>query len=177
MKEIELLGKRFLVKDYYCASEDRNYIMNPDPKFWLYINLTNYCPAYCPFCVARKTITESNHISLKKLEIMLSRISAHLSGISITGGEPLTEIGCLRAAVHVIRDVVGNQIELDLATNGYNIMTLDKELLKQFTTIHISRHAVLDEEQNRIMEWKAPSLEDLSNWLGRQLVFKADNIL
>ena len=87
------------------------------------------------------------------------------------------EIGCLCAEVHVIRELVGKQIELDLATNGHNIITFDKDLLKQFTTLHISRPAVLDEEQNRIMEWKAPSLEDLSNWLGRQLVFKADNIL
>ena len=166
MKETYILGQRFLAKDYFCASDDEDYLHNPDPKFWLYINLTDRCPAACPFCVARESMNCGGHISLEKMETALRKIHPFLSGISITGGEPLTESACLSEAAEIIRRVAGPEIELDLATNGYNIGSLDRQLLDRFTTIHISRHAVSDRDQNRIMRWKAPSIEELANWIG-----------
>ena len=167
MKEIYILGQRFLAKDYFCASDDEDYLCNPDSKFWLYINLTDRCPAACPFCVARDAMNCSGHISLEKMKTALYRIHPILSGVSITGGEPLTEPACLLEAAEIVHEVAGPDVELDLATNGYHISSLNPEMFNHFTTIHISRHAVSDVDQNRIMGWKAPSIQELKDWIGK----------
>ncbi|MDO4755060.1 MAG: radical SAM protein [Parabacteroides sp.] len=165
MNEIVIANTKLKIKDYFCASDRRGAIPNPNPRLWLYVNLTNMCPAKCPFCVNPYARKEEG-FDLKKFRYTLEYILPNVSGISITGGEPTMDIGLLDDVVEVISDVVDEFIEIDLVTNG---MFMDKLIglpnIDRFTTIHISRHMVNDEANRKVFGVNVPTEKELSDYL------------
>ncbi len=85
------------------------------------IKLTNRCPAYCVFCFRRWTNAKLPEPTLKDLDRAIAYIKKDkkLSGVLITGGDPLLEpkkleylIGRLRKILHVTDIRVGTRAPL-----------------------------------------------------------------
>ena len=158
------LGRTLLeCKDYDCSQDDV-YPPKEKLRLWLYINLTDACPAGCPFCIyAAENGNGRNHADPEKLNKTLARISPFVSGVTLTGGEPMTDIPLVEDAVRAVRETIPPDIELDMATNGLHIGKLPLlKGLERITTVHFSRHAAEDEQNRLLMDWKgAPSREAL----------------
>lgn len=160
------IGRKLLeCKDYEC-SQDEVYLPKEKLQLWLYINLTDACPAGCPFCVYSSAGGNSRtHVDPEKLQNVLSQISPFISGVTLTGGEPMADIPLLENVIGAVQETIPAEIELDMATNGLNIAKLpDLRGLDRFATVHVSRHAVDDIQNRRLMGWKdAPSTETLKD--------------
>ena len=165
MKRIILEGVPLEVKDYLCA--DSRYPDSYLPKWkqalWLYVNVTDRCNARCPFCVAGAKPELRHQVEPEKFFNMLDKIKDHVYGISFTGGEPALDLDLLGTLVEGTVDRVGDEIELDMVTNGINLQTLSQmPWIRYFTSIHISRHAIDDGENRRILGFPAPSSEEIA---------------
>lgn len=161
---ISINRKRYLVKNYYCAADDNVYIQRRDRRLWLYINLTDGCPASCPFCVnAEKRVSGTgNMIDMTRLGKCLSLIAGHVYGVSITGGEPMLYPDLVDQTAELIDKILPHAI-LDLATNGLNLDSiLSMKMTERFEGIHLSRHVVDDEANRKLMGFEAPSREDIA---------------
>ena len=158
------IGKTTLqVKDYEC-SLDGTYLPKPELRLWLYVNITSGCNAACPFCV-NPPKRPPQCIDVDVLSATLEQIEPHVSGISITGGEPMLDVALLGNTLAAIEGIVSPSVQLDLVTNGTNVAQLPYVRgLDRLTTIHVSRHAAEDEANRRLMGWHdAPSAAELAN--------------
>ena len=120
------IGKQKLhIKDYYCAGEDDVYLPREDGKLWLYIHLTNECNASCPFCVnaAERKTSGAGILSLSLLRECLISLSGRISGVSITGGEPMLYPDLTDRVAELVMDILPDSM-LDLATNGTNLESI-----------------------------------------------------
>ncbi len=145
-------------KDYMC-SQDQVYLPKEKLRLWLYINLTDSCPAGCPFCVFSSAEKKKGTLDPDELRRVLLQISPFVSGVSLTGGEPMTDIPLLEEVIQIVQETIPPDIELDMVTNGLNIKKLpDLRGLERVATVHISRHAVDDGQNASLMRWRnAPS--------------------
>ena len=93
----------------------------------------------------------------------LQQISPFVSGVSLTGGEPMSDIPLLEEVIKVVEETIPLETELDMVTNGLNIQCLPQlHGLRRIATIHISRHAVEDAQNAELMCWdRAPTMESL----------------
>ena len=166
MKTIEINGTVLKVKDHYCCpcgsdfdpEEGMDYIAQDDPKLWLYVNVTNKCNAACPFCVSGRKSSEES-VDLVKYQEAVKIAAPYVSGVSFTGGEPMLNLLKLHTMIMIADEYVDRNIEFDMVTNGTNLeKTSGGLILNRLSTIHISRHAIDDEENRRLMKWDdAPS--------------------
>ena len=157
------IGKTNLhVKDYEC-SFDEIYPPKESLRLWLYVNITNGCNANCPFCVSPSNRLPKS-IDLDSFASTLERIEPYVSGVSITGGEPMLNIALLEETIAIIDSTVDPSIQLDLVTNGVNAERLPYVRgICRLATVHMSRHAADDEANRRLMGWHdAPSSAELS---------------
>ena len=157
------IGRTLLeCKDYEC-SQDEIYVPREQLSLWLYINLTDACPASCPFCVHTVPGEKGGHADPDQLSKVLSKTAPFISGVSLTGGEPMTDIPLMEEVIAVIREQIPADIELDMVTNGLHIEKLPGlRGLERVTTVHISRHAAEDEQNAALMRWAgAPSKQTL----------------
>ena len=167
--DIRIGSRQLNIKDYYCAERDDAYLPREDGKLWLYIHLTDECNAACPFCVNAKERHKAScgTLSLTKLRECLLFLSGKVSGVSITGGEPMLYPELTDAAAELVQETMPDVI-LDLATNGTSLeRLLSLRTLDAFEGVHISRHAVLDADNDRVFGRRMPSAEEI-----RQLLFK-----
>ena len=163
MGVLQIGGSRIACKDYEC-SQDEVYLPKKKLRLWLYITLTEACPAGCPFCVCSAAGGKTGkHIDPEKLRRALLKISSFVSGVSITGGEPMTDIPLLQEAIRAVQATIPPEVELDMVTNGFNIGKLPElRGLARIATVHVSRHAAEDGQNAELMRWKdAPSAEVL----------------
>lgn len=167
MRKIRIGKTELTVIDYEC-SQDGRYLLKEQLRLWLYVILTDSCNAACPFCV-NPSKTSGNAFDVATFSLTLERIVPFISGISLTGGEPMLDTRLVEDVVAVVREKVDPSIELDLVTNGTNLNKLpDLKGLERFTTIHLSRHAPDDATNRQLMRWKkAPSSREIED------VFKA----
>lgn len=163
MKYLRIGNTVLQVKDYEC-SEDGLYLPKPSVSLWLYVNITNACNATCPFCVNPAKRSHQS-IAVSSFATVLACIEPFVSGVSITGGEPMMDVGLLSETVAVIDDRLDESKQLDLVTNGINIEQLPNvHGLERFTTIHVSRHATKDDVNRTLMGWPtAPSVSKLAD--------------
>lgn len=172
MRTITIGGVPLEVKDYYCAKssgageeDNGKYFLKDEPKLWLYVNVTDSCNAACPFCVNSLMGQEQrqNTIDLGKFENVLQKIAPFVGGLSFTGGEPMLEADMLREAIRIADHALSDDVELDMVTNGTELHRLPEfHDLNRLTTMHISRHAVNDEDNRKLMCWpSAPGSSEL----------------
>ena len=160
------IGRTLLECREYVCSRDDVYFPKEKLRLWLYITLTDSCPAGCPFCVCSAAGSSTGqHADPDKLRKVLQQISPVVSGISITGGEPMTDIPLVEEVIRVVEETIPPDIELDLVTNGLHIEKLPGiRGLMRVTRVHVSRHAVEDDRNAELMRWKeGPSMEALKN--------------
>ena len=148
MKIINIFGNDVIVRDHLCSSNP-NDIVSSKPSLRLYIKLTDSCKANCSFCANRES-RDFGELDLKKLEYVISYLKDNniLHGISITGGEPMTNPSKLYDLLSLIWKVCPG-IEVAISTSGYNLkMFLQFDNVNNLESIHISRHHY-DDSVNR----------------------------
>lgn len=161
MKKIAIGNRTLTIKDYYCSENDE-YIVRNDGKLWLYINITNRCNADCPFCVNSTVNKYDTEFDLTRLELVLKTIAPFVYGISITGGEPMLFPSRIDEVAEIVNKIFDSSVELDLVTNGTGIDSLlSLKMLERFQSIHISRHSVSDSINANIMNFQAPTLQEI----------------
>ena len=150
--ELSLFGKNIKVKNYLCSKNDCPYKEKPKPlELQLSIIPTFYCGGHCSFCSAASNSGKKGFLDLKKLEIVLKELYSKraLRGISITGGEPFTDIVLLNEIIEMIFDITGIETEISINTNGSALNKLKGiKRLSFVDAIHISRHHY-DDDRNR----------------------------
>ena len=161
MKKILINNVTLPVKDYYCCSCDSNYdplageayYPRENPRLWLYVNVTDRCNAACPFCVNKKRNTVES-IDLERYRDALKIAAPYVSGVSFTGGEPMLDPNLLDTMIGIADSIIDSNTEFDMVTNGTNLELLPGLTnLSRFSTIHISRHSIDDEENRSLMRW------------------------
>lgn len=161
MKKIAIGNRTLTIKDYYCSENDE-YIVRDDGKIWLYINITDRCNASCPFCVNSTVNKYDTSFDLTRLESVLKTIVPFVYGVSITGGEPMLFPDRVDRVAKIVDRIFDNSVELDLVTNGTRIDSLlSLKMLERFQSIHISRHSVSDCKNANIMNFQAPTLQEI----------------
>lgn len=167
MKKISINNVPLAIKDYYCCpcendfdtTEGADYLLQDDPGVWLYINVTSKCNAACPFCVNEDRGLTDN-VDLVKYQNAMKIAAPYVSGVSFTGGEPMIAPPFLDTLIGLADTIFDKSIEFDMVTNGTNLEMLPSLVaLSRLSTIHISRHAVDDEVNRRIMMW-----DDAPGW-------------
>ncbi len=156
MGTIQIGDVSLVCKDYECSQDDF-YPPKERLRLWLYICVTDRCPAACDFCVysASKAGT-ARHVDPSQLRGVLTQIAPYVSGVSLTGGEPMSDIPLLEDVLQAVCETIPPEIEVDMVTNGLHIQKLPTlRGLERFGTIHVSRHAVDDAENATLMRWDA----------------------
>ena len=146
MERIKIFDRSLLVKDYYC-SDSPTKLRKTKPSLRLYIKLTDTCFANCKFC-ANEQSKDFGTIDLKKLAFVISYLKENqfLHGISITGGEPMTNPDKLFQVLDLIYQIDKN-MDVAISTNGYHCRELKNyDKVNNLESIHISRHHYQDDK-------------------------------
>lgn len=163
-----VLGKELLIKDYICSSDGIHYPKKPEKiKTQLSICPTDFCAASCAFCIA-KNIRSTARIDLKKLENALRRLKEEdiVRGVSITGGEPFTDVKLLNETILLVFEVLGQGTEIALNTNGFALHRMHElQALEKLDALHISRHHDDDVVNNRMFGMNMPGRDELKRIL------------
>ena len=161
MKSIKIGNQELLIKDYYC-SDGTGYYPRDDGKLWLYANLTDVCNGYCPFCINPGKKTGNSPFDLLQFKKMLERVKEHVYGISLTGGEPMLVPGLIDEVAEAVMESLGWDVELDMVTNGFDLERIaDLRYLENFCSIHVSKHMLSDEDNDRLFGFHTVSWDGL----------------
>ena len=168
LRRMRVLGKELLLKDYICSVDGVHYPPKPEKlKLQLSICPTDYCAASCPFCIAGNTRSTAR-IDLNRLEYALRRLKDEevVRGVSITGGEPFTDMKLLDQTISLVFDVLGADTEISLNTNGIGLHRM-QELrgLERLDALHISRHHDDDERNRSLFGVDVPTRAELKRIL------------
>ena len=161
-------------KEFSCTDMygNRNKLCNN--QISLYIVLTRKCNAQCKFCEYNKG--ESN-IDLNKLEDTLIKLSKQctLSTIHFTGGEPTLEIDKLKSGLKTIKNI-DPLIITSVNTNGIKLK--DLEDIDELDNISLSRHAILDSDNEYIFGTSSvPSYSDILSFKNKDKLHLSCNLI
>ncbi|MCR5324920.1 MAG: radical SAM protein [Lachnospiraceae bacterium] len=149
---ITVFGKTINIKNYKCSINGGCYKEKNKPvKLQLAICPTFYCGGHCPFCSVAGRTGRKEFLDLNKLEKALKEMHDlnMVRGISLTGGEPFTDVVLLNEIVEMIFDIFGIEMEISINTNGSGLKKLHEIKRYEFIdAIHISRHHY-DDDRNR----------------------------
>lgn len=163
-RKISIFDKELQVKNYVCSADGKCYKEKGDDlKLQVTICPTTYCGGNCAFCSAENT-KEHNTIDLKKLEQVLFKLKDEniVRGISISGGEPFTDVVRLNEIINMVFDILGNETEVSINTNGSGLKHLHQiQYLSYIDAIHISRHHYEDGINQQIFHLKVPTEMEL----------------
>lgn len=167
MKQI-IIGNQLLnIKDYYCDNGS-GYAARDDGKLWLYVNVTDVCNGKCPFCINPSRSRGSSHFEIASFRNTLNRIKPFVYGVSLTGGEPMLETGLIDEILSVVRDISGDDIEIDMVTNGIHFdQILQLKQLEALTAIHVSRHQIKDDDNNQLFGFETAGSELLKSTISK----------
>jgi molybdenum cofactor biosynthesis enzyme MoaA len=150
METIRLFDQELVVKNELCTTNPEKTVIGK-AKLRLYVKLTDNCNANCLFC-ANAGNGDFGNLDLRKLEAIIKYLLFHdrLQGISITGGEPLTNWRKLFQLMDMVYKLNPN-IEIQISTNGYNLLKLlEYPEINSLESVHISRHHYKDSVNNQI---------------------------
>lgn len=155
-RTIEVMGKEITVKNYICSRDGGEYKEKGEhPRLQLSIIPTDFCDCNCPFCSAHELGDNAGNtkhfLDRKKLLNTLKELNCIdiVRGISITGGEPFTDIILLDDIISMCFEIFGKDMEISINTNGSGLKNLNMiKNLQYVDAIHISRHHY-DEDINR----------------------------
>ncbi len=164
IRKVSILGKEIDARGYVCSQDGINYPEKP-PKTKLQLTIlpTSFCAGKCPFCIATNT-SERNSLDIDKLEKALEALHKEdcVRGISVSGGEPFTDIEMLNAIIDLVYGIWGTGLEFSINTNGYRLSELHKiHSLQYFDCLHISRHHYDDKINESLFGIKVPGAEEI----------------
>lgn len=160
MEKIRIFDEELLVKDYYCVDSPFK-VKKTKPSLRLYIKLTDQCLANCKFC-ANSQSKDFGTIDLEKLSFVIGYLKDKdiLHGISITGGEPMTNPTKLFQILDFIY-TIDKDMSVSISTNGYHCREFKNyDKVNNLESIHISRHHYDDRKNERIFHSKEIATEE-----------------
>ncbi len=150
MKTVTVGNTVLEIKDYYC-DDGGGYLQRDDNKLWLYINITDICNAHCPFCINPCRSARTNPFDQRIFRQTLISLKDHISGISLTGGEPMLFPEIIDDVIGIITEVFTEYIEIDIVTNGFRFREIGNlKHLDELDSIHLSRHMITDSANNEV---------------------------
>jgi molybdenum cofactor biosynthesis enzyme MoaA len=159
---IELFGKEFEYKDYDCSYNPSKFDKRI-PTFNLYVQATNICQAKCAFCDKPANQVKYD-FDTKKFYYVVKELNSKnlLARVSVTGGEPFTNINALNDILVTVRNINPN-IKLTVNTNGYDLEYA--AALKYFIDeLHISRHHYNNTINDSIFNEAMPSMDEIKSF-------------
>ncbi len=168
MKKIRIGDRLLPIKDYYCT-DGKDVLPREDGKLWLYVNLTDVCNAFCPFCINPGRKTGESPFDPERFKEVLTGIREHVSGVSLTGGEPMLDPALIDSAIDAVNEVFASgSIEIDLVTNGYGFSGITSlRNLKYLDSVHLSRHRIADEDNDRLFCFESVRAEEAAKVIER----------
>jgi len=154
-RTIKIFDKEISIRKYGC----KNFLMKEPlyiekPRINIFVQVTNYCNANCPFCIYHHTDLGKDAFNLKKFEEILnyfvSREDIDIGKLNFTGGEPVSSqyfddiiCACMESLDYTRKP------EVTLNTNGLN---LDKIIKYQdfLDNVGLSRHHYQDNKNYEI---------------------------
>lgn len=156
MKSIKIGDQSLRIKKYYC-DDGLGYLSREDERLWLYVNVTDVCSGRCPFCINPSRYTGRSPFDLSVFCETLMKVKDHVYGVSLTGGEPMLEPELTDEILSVVNQVFGDEIEIDMVTNGIHFDKIKSlKNLNTLTTIHVSRHHFRDEANRQLFGFDVP---------------------
>ena len=152
MDTINLFGEELIVRNSLCGPS-KTSVYKVEPSLRLYIKLTDSCNANCKFC-ANETCKDFGTIDFQKLEFVIRYLKEknRLHGISITGGEPMTNPERMNDLLNLIWSI-DEDLEVAISTNGFNLREFaNMDQVNKLESIHISRHHYDDEINKEIFK-------------------------
>ena len=161
MKRLTIGSHVFEIKDYYC-DDGNGYIPKEDGNLWLYVNIADVCNAHCPFCINPCRSEGDTSFDINSFRDTLYQIRNQISGISITGGEPMLFPELVDDVISTVAEVFDHYIETDIVTNGFNFRKV-RELkhLDRLDSVHLSRHMIHDADNNKVFGIPVASVEEI----------------
>ena len=161
--EMKLFGQRVTVKNYICARDGEPYRLKQGIRLQLTIQITRYCSAGCPFCIAAPTHQRGTVDPDRLREILRClRRENIVRGVSITGGEPFAYPDAVNWTIGEVFSELGPETEVSVTTNGEGLIHLKEiEDLEKVANIHISRHHWDDRKNNLVFRKKMPGAAEL----------------
>lgn len=148
-RTIRVFDREVKIKNYICRQDDGEYLEKPEnPKIQLTIVPTDYCGCNCLFCSAKNLGITGDRTSgagfdTGRLSEVLKELGKRnlVRGISITGGEPFTDITLLDDIISLCFEILGEGMEISINTNGSGLDDIHRiRKLGLVDAIHISRH-------------------------------------
>ena len=181
MKKIKIFNEEILVYNALCST-NKDLVKETQPSLKLYIKLTDNCNADCKFC-SNKGHCDYKNIDLSKLEFVINYLNSknYLHGISITGGEPLTNPDKLFLLLDIIYKINPN-LEIQISTNGLNLKELKNyDKINKLESIHISKHHYNDSINNEIFNSnkvaKSQDIIDLEDFLEDKRIININTLV
>lgn len=162
--KITIENKTIELNDYYCQLDDNPLVKVEKPYVNLYVQF-NGCNASCLFCESKNPGKPFMLTDYVRCMMVLSESKVEVKKISFTGGEPTLNYSEFIYCVELARKMYPKAF-ITVNTNGINIEKLirsDAYLL--FDSIAISRHHYIDERNNMILGFFAPSFEMIKRLL------------
>lgn len=159
MNEIDFFGHTLKLREQHCIKNNSTRAYKVDePYVNIYVKLRNKCNANCKFCEFRG---DKESFDLDKLRLILSELRKKviINKVSFTGGEPTLDLALLEKALSITKNIDKNIFTV-INTNGMNLINL-LNLSRYLNSIALSRHHYIDNVNNEILGFKAPSSEDI----------------
>ncbi len=161
MKRLKIGDQIAEIKDYYC-DDGNGYIPKEDGNLWLYVNIADVCNAHCPFCINPCRSEGNTSFDIHSFRDTLVQIRDQISGVSITGGEPMLFPKLVDDVIGTVNNVFGRYIETDIVTNGFNFRQIrDLKHMDLLDSVHLSRHMINDAENNKVFGIPVASAEEI----------------
>ena len=165
MRSVVIGDQHLEVKDYHCA-EESDYLDKPDGKLWLYVNLTDICNGKCPFCINPSVAGGKNKVDPSSYKETLLKIKDHITGVSLTGGEPMLFPELANEIISITHEICGSHVEKDIVTNGTGFANiLDTLNIEHLDSVHLSRHMITDRENDAVFGFLTATSEEIASVL------------
>ena len=165
--QLTVFGKTFGVKNYKCSINGGCYKEKDKPvRLQLSICPTYFCDGHCPFCSMAGRKDREGYLDIKKLEKVLKELHGLdvVRGISLTGGEPFSDIVLLNDILEMIFRIFGIEVEVSINTNGTGLDKLfEIEKYDLIDTIHVSRHHYDDRRNRTYFGTDVPAGDEIKN--------------
>jgi molybdenum cofactor biosynthesis enzyme MoaA len=174
MIQCQIFRSTVNLRTEHCSKNNSTPLSIQDPYVNMYVKLRNDCNAKCKFCEFRG---DQQDFNLNKLRFIVREITVNhrfrINKISFTGGEPTIDMNMLSNAVDIVR-MIDKKIFIVVNTNGVN---LHKMANLKVDSIAMSRHHYLDEKNNEILGFNAPTKEQIKAFPNKSLLHLSCNLI
>ena len=170
----KLFGKEININDHHCNFNDHVGEKIKVPYVNLYVRITDYCQANCPFCTFHGAPNTFNGYKFL-YTLMRLRKQIKINKVSFTGGEPTVMMPMINLLLKEVKEM-DKDIFTIVNTNGYRLNDLDTDYID---SIALSRHHYSDTANDRLFGnvTSIPSLKTLEKFKHKEKVHLSCNLI